>query len=228
VSVAAEPSNGHSHGETSPAHEHAHAHSSRELDPQDKFGISSFVYTRRRPFHPERLKKLIAKLPVSAGQDKEALEGWVLPERETAAEVGKDNPLRNIIRSKGFVWVSTYHRVALYWSHAGQFFDLKDFGMFWAATPLKYWPRETAERAQVIADFGMGEKWGDRRQEIVFIGVGMQQDKIEAIVDQALLTDAEMEEYEQSNKSTPDKVKMDWTTSPPIPVEMAGTPDKRK
>jgi hypothetical protein len=73
----------------------------------------------------------------------------------------------------------------------------------------------------------MGEKWGDRRQEIVFIGVGMQQDKIEAIVDQALLTNAEMEEYEQSNKSTPDKVKMDWTTSPPIPVEMTGTSDKR-
>jgi len=228
VSVAAEPSQGHSHGETSPTHEHAHAHSSsRDLDPQDKFGISSFVYTRRRPFHPERLKKLIAKLPVSAGQDKEALEGWVLPEPENAAELGKDNPLRNIIRSKGFVWVSTYHRVALYWSHAGQFFDLKDFGMFWAATPLKYWPRETVERAQVITDFGMGEKWGDRRQEIVFIGVGMQQDKIEAIVDQALLTNAEMEEYEQSNKSTPDKVKMDWTTSPPIPVEMTGTSDKR-
>ena len=76
--------------------------------------------------------------------------------------------------------VSTYHRVALYWSHAGQvqfskvslllhllytmtvgltveniyqFFDLKDFGMFWASTPLKYWPRENAERSQVCAKF---------------------------------------------------------------------------
>jgi len=57
----ADPS--HSHGET-----HAHSHGSIDLSPEDKFGINSFVYTRRRPFHPDRLKKLIAKLPVSAGQ----------------------------------------------------------------------------------------------------------------------------------------------------------------
>jgi hypothetical protein len=119
-----------------------------------------------------------------------------------------------------FVWVSTYHRVALYWSHAGQFFDLKDFGMFWAATPLKYWPRETAERAQVIADFGMGDRWGDRRQEIVFIGVGLDQAKIEAILDEALLDDQEMLEYEKNAVEFPDKVKMDWTTSPPIPMDV--------
>jgi G3E family GTPase len=205
----------HSHG-----HAHAHSHDSADLSPQDKFGISSFVYSRRKPFHPERMKKLIARLPVSSGQDKAGLEGWVVPELATAAEQGRENPLRNVIRSKGFVWVSTYHRVALYWSHAGQFFDLKDFGMFWAATPLKYWPRETAERAQVIADFGMGDRWGDRRQEIVFIGVGLDQAKIEAILDEALLDDQEMLEYEKNAVEFPDKVKMDWTTSPPIPMDV--------
>jgi len=34
----------------------------------------------------------------------------------------------------------------------------------------------------------MGEKWGDRRQELVFIGVGLEQSKIESILDEALLT----------------------------------------
>lgn len=149
----------------------------------------------------------------------------VVPELATAVEQGRENPLRNVIRSKGFVWVSTYHRVALYWSHAGSFFDLKDFGMFWAATPLKYWPPSgNPERAQVITDFGMGEKWGDRRQEIVFIGVGLQQAEIERVVDQALLTDEEMVEYEQNSKEFPDRVKMDWTTSPPIPVDIPAEP----
>ena len=207
----------HSHGS---GHSHAHSHDSADLSPQDKFGISSFVYTRRRPFHPERLKQLIARLPVSSGQDEAGLKGWVVPELATAAEQGRENPLHNVIRSKGFVWISTYHRVALYWSHAGQFFDLKDFGMFWASTPLKYWPRESAERAQVIADFGMGEKWGDRRQEIVFIGVGLEQEKIEAILDEALLDEREMVEYERNGKEFPDRVKMDWTTSPPLPVDI--------
>jgi len=215
----------HSHGES---HEHAHSHASSasigsasmSMSPEDKFGISSFVYSRRKPFHPDRLKELIAKLPVISGQDEQALEGWVMPEAETAAELAKNKPLHNIIRSKGFVWVSTYHRVALYWSHAGQFFDLKDFGMFWASTPLKYWPREITERSQVIADFGMGEKWGDRRQELVFIGIGLQQPKIESILDQALLTDEEMVEYEKSTLDMPDRVKMDWTTSPPIPRDV--------
>ena len=65
----------HAHGE---AHGHVHSHvSSADLSPEDKFGISSFVYSRRRPFHPQRLKELIAKLPVSSGQDKTGLDGWV-------------------------------------------------------------------------------------------------------------------------------------------------------
>ena len=65
----------HTHGE---AHGHVHSHvNSADLSPEDKFGISSFVYSRRRPFHPQRLKELIAKLPVSSGQDKTGLDGWV-------------------------------------------------------------------------------------------------------------------------------------------------------
>ena len=46
------------------------------------------------------------------------------------------------------------------------------------------------------------------------------QDKIEAILDEALLTDKEMVEYERNAKEQPDRVVMDWTTSPPIPVDI--------
>ena len=39
-------------------------------------------------------------------------------------------------------------------------------------------------------------KWGDRRQEFVFIGIGMKEDKIEELMDKCLLTDEEMVLYQ--------------------------------
>ena len=48
-------------GETSQAHGHGHAHESRE---SKRFGITSFCYQRRRPFHPHRLMSVIRQLDV--------------------------------------------------------------------------------------------------------------------------------------------------------------------
>ena len=48
-------------GETSQAHGHNHVHESRE---SKRFGITSFCYQRRRPFHPHRLMGVIRELPV--------------------------------------------------------------------------------------------------------------------------------------------------------------------
>lgn len=48
-------------GETSQAHGHGHVHESRE---SKRFGITSFCYQRRRPFHPHRLMSVIRQLDV--------------------------------------------------------------------------------------------------------------------------------------------------------------------
>ncbi len=48
----------------------------------------------------------------------------------------------------------------------------------WAAVPEEDWPTEDTARDVVLADWDMSGTYGDRRQEIVFIGVGMDQDKI--------------------------------------------------
>ena len=69
-----------------------------------------------------------------------------------------------------------------YWSHAGHYFSMDRLGPWWAATPLSAWPTAPAERARIVADFDrepLGPErlrtFGDRRQEIVFIGIDMQQ-----------------------------------------------------
>ena len=48
-------------GETSQAHGHGHVHESRD---SRRFGITSFCYQRRRPFHPHRLMSVIRQLDV--------------------------------------------------------------------------------------------------------------------------------------------------------------------
>ena len=83
--------------------------------------------------------------------------------------------LGGIIRSKGFTWLATYHAAALYWSHAGSHFELKNIGSWWAAVSEEDMANVPAEQlANVRADFD--GFFGDRRQEIIFIGVGIDEE----------------------------------------------------
>lgn len=63
--------------------------------------------------------------------------------------------------------------------------------------PDDEWPEPGMQRDVVIQDFDLSSAFGDRRQEIVFIGRNMQQEAITQRLDGALLTDAEMEQYKQ-------------------------------
>lgn len=55
--------------------------------------------------------------------------------------------------------------------------------------PDDMWPNVPAQRGIILADFDPEGKYGDRRQEIVFIGAGMDEEAISAQLDGALLTD---------------------------------------
>lgn len=204
---------------TDPSHSHTHA--TKIPSAEEKFGISSFVYSRRRPFNPDRLKNVIRQMPVVANSEQESKGGaWEIPERGSK-DMDGSSPMRRIIRSKGFVWLTNFHRIALYWSHAGKFMDLKEFGMYWASTPLDYWPQGDNDVRQIVNDFGpKGYLWGDRRQEIVFIGVDMDRTKIEALLDECLATDEEMKSYEEeAAKQAPDRVAINYEVDPPIPMD---------
>ena len=61
--------------------------------------------------------------------------------------------------------------------------------------PGEQWPSESLQRTALLQDFDYSSDWGDRRQEIVFIGVNMNEGAIIAQLDTALLTAKEMERY---------------------------------
>eukprot|EP00762_Andalucia_godoyi_P005862 ANDGO_07016.mRNA.1 Putative metal chaperone YciC len=129
----------------------------------DEYGISSFVYRRRRPFHPQRL--------------------W--------DAIENDEMDRRVIRSKGFFWLATRNDCYGEWSQAGEVYRFEYGGEWFAAVPEDEWEDNDPEIiAQVKADFD-GE-FGDRRQELVFIGMGFDKNRLQAVLDSCLLTDDEM------------------------------------
>jgi len=109
----------------------------------EEYGISSFTYTARRPFHPARFHAFLNR-------------DW---------ENGK------LLRSKGYFWLATRPRMAGTWSQAGGIAHHGVAGFFWKAVAERNWPEDAETRAFIR------EKWqepfGDMRQELVFIGQGM-------------------------------------------------------
>jgi G3E family GTPase len=169
-----------------PTHDHSHSTTA-----QERFGITSFIYRRRRPFHPIRLSgflQSLGKLSVSAISD-----------LNTASKADTSNPgLRTaILRSKGFVWMATSSAAAYFMSHAGQYLELVALGRWWSDIPREEWPAEA--EAEITVDFeGIH---GDRRQEVVFIGQfddkgASSKRALEDVLDYCLLTDDEMRTYE--------------------------------
>ena len=126
----------------------------------EEYGIASFAYRARRPFHPKRFFDLI------------------------------NTEWTGVVRSKGFFWLASRPTHAGSWSQAGGVCRHGLAGKWWAAVPRDQWPEE-----QESIDFIM-ENWdenvGDARQELVLIGIDMNEAALRAQLDACLLTDAEM------------------------------------
>ena len=214
-------------GGVSHEHDHAELSGGRPVGRHDsRFGITSFVYQRRRPFHPHRLMSVIRQLPVR--QETLALaEALSKTKEEGGASAGgasagggatsgggggggangaaagggggaadpSASPMLALIRSKGFVWLSNSHPQMFYWALAGKHFELKQYASWWQCVPHDEWPTDPQEVAVINKDFD-GE-FGDHRQELVFIGVRMNKEAIVKMLDECLLSEAEMAAYKQ-------------------------------
>ena len=128
----------------------------------EEYGIASFSYGARRPFHPKKFHNFLH------GTEK----------------YGK------LIRSKGYFWLATRPQFAGQWSQAGGIARYGFGGMFWKAVPEKDWPEDEDYLASIKSQWI--EPFGDMRQELVFIGQGLDKEAITGALDECLLSEEEM------------------------------------
>ncbi len=96
-----------------------------------------------------------------------------------------------VIRSKGFFWLASRMNFAGSLSQAGGMLRHEAAGAWWAAVKREDWPQDSTWRATIRDSFK--SPYGDRRQEIVFIGTkGMDRKELTRRLDDCLLTDTEM------------------------------------
>lgn len=94
-----------------------------------------------------------------------------------------------VIRSKGLFWLASRPDHAGFWSQAGALARNQHAGLFWAAVPEEHRPSDPGSRETLRRSWR--EPWGDRRQEIVLIGQGLDRERLEGLLDGALLSDQE-------------------------------------
>ena len=128
----------------------------------EEYGIASFCYEARKPFHPEKFLDFL----------------------HSTQKYGK------LIRSKGYFWLATRPEFAGQWSQAGGIAHYGFAGMFWKAVPEKDWPQDEEYLASIKKQWV--EPFGDMRQELVFIGQNLDQKKIIKKLDECLLTEEEL------------------------------------
>ena len=108
-----------------------------------------------------------------------------------------------VIRAKGHFWLATRPDWVGEFSLAGAVAHVGAMGFWWAAVPRRRWPEETVFRERLHAVWS--DTWGDRRQELVFIGRGMDRDAITDALDACLVGPAEVRRFDaEAYRDLPD------------------------
>ena len=93
--------------------------------------------------------------------------------------------LPGVIRAKGHFWIATRPGWVAEFSLAGTLSSIQPLGTWWASVPQERWPTHESARAYVAEHWQ--EPWGDRRQELVFIGAGIDWPALKASLDSCLV-----------------------------------------
>ncbi|MBU54690.1 MAG: hypothetical protein CL920_38835 [Deltaproteobacteria bacterium] len=125
----------------------------------EEYGISSFTYKTHHPFDAEKLWSFLYS----------------------------NENRRKLLRSKGFFWVAADHRVAYAWAQAGGISEVQPMGMWWAAVPRERWQHPEGRRPDQQPNWH--PRYGDRTQQLVFIGQDMDESTMRKQLDACLLNE---------------------------------------
>ena len=130
----------------------------------EEYGISSFVYRSKKPFDPLRF--------------------WTYMQEKFP---------HTVIRSKGLFWIASRPDQALIWGQAGGSLRADSAGVWWSSMSFNDRMRYAGymENQEVI-EAGWDKTFGDRKNEIVFIGQDMDEELIRADLDSCLSTEDEL------------------------------------
>ncbi|WP_127127134.1 GTP-binding protein [Pseudoflavitalea rhizosphaerae] len=135
----------------------------------EEYGISSFVFKSRRPFHPQRW--------------------WNYLNTEWHS---------NIIRSKGLFWIASRPNDALNWSQAGSSLRADKAGVWWSSMPFSERIRYAAfVDNQLSIERNWDKRFGDRHIEIVIIGQDLNKGAIYNELESCLCDSQELEQMQQ-------------------------------
>lgn len=129
----------------------------------EEYGISSFVFRSKKPFHPERFWKYL----------------------------GEEYPV-GVIRAKGLFWLLSRPDDALNFSQAGGSSRLEKAGVWWSSMPFEERMRYASfVHNRDLIESRWDKQWGDRMNELVFIGQNMDKEKMIADLEKCLITKSE-------------------------------------
>lgn len=135
----------------------------------EEYGIGSFVFRSKKPFHPERfLTYLNQSFP------------------------------QNIIRSKGLFWLASRSDQALLWSSAGGSCKADSAGVWWTSMPFSErinYASFCENQDQIESDWDV--LFGDRKIELVFIGQHINKEKMISELEDCVLTEPEIQVWKE-------------------------------
>ncbi|MDN3203204.1 GTP-binding protein [Algoriphagus sediminis] len=138
----------------------------------EEYGISSFVFKDKRPFHPDRFWNYIQS-------------SWPA----------------SIIRSKGLFYLGSRMNEAISWSQAGGSLKAEPAGVWWASMPFQQRIRYASYLDnQKWIESRWDKKFGDRMNELVLIGQFLDQESILKELDECLMTEDELNKMAKGEK----------------------------
>ncbi|MCG8698179.1 MAG: GTP-binding protein, partial [Bacteroidales bacterium] len=143
----------------------------------EEYGISSFVYRDKRPFHPERFWRYVN-------------HDW-------------DGA---IIRSKGLFWIASRPDDAMNWSQAGGSLRADKAGVWWASLDTierNQHPAFQQNEEYIMCKWD--KRFGDRQNELVIIGQDLNEEAIKQELELCMCTENEIKDMEQNKQDFEDE-----------------------